>query len=78
VIFSCENVFEGDSKDTSLINKLTTLDEMSGLLNLALNGLRQLIENGEFDYTDDIAAIAKEYSLSADTVTCVWGIRRVI
>ena len=55
-------------EDTNLIDKLTTQEEMSGLLNLALNALKRLVKNGEFDYTDDIMMIAKDYTLNADTV----------
>jgi P4 family phage/plasmid primase-like protien len=42
LILSFDKVFQGMSKDTNLINKLTTPDELSGLLNLALIALRQL------------------------------------
>jgi P4 family phage/plasmid primase-like protien len=68
IVFSCENVFEGDKKDPNLIDKLTTPQEMSGLLNLALRALNRLVKNGEFDYTDDIKTIAKEYTQNADSV----------
>ena len=42
IILFFENVFEGDNNDTKLIEKLTTDEELSGLLNLSLIALRQL------------------------------------
>jgi putative DNA primase/helicase len=66
IIFSFENVFE-ENKD--LISKLTTQEELSGLLNLALIGLRQLIKDNGFAYIDDIKTITKEYTLTANSVS---------
>ena len=42
LILSFDKVFHGITKDTNLINKLTTPEELSGMLNLALIALRQL------------------------------------
>ncbi len=46
LILSFDKVFHGAIKDTDLIHKLTTPDELSGLLNLALIALRQLRKDG--------------------------------
>jgi len=48
--------------------KLTTEDELSGLLNLALIGLRQLIKVGGFTHYDDIHTVARIYSGYRETV----------
>jgi putative DNA primase/helicase len=61
-------VFEGENKDTKLINRLTTEEEMSGLLNLALIAIRQLIKDNGFIRVDDIATIERDYNLNASTV----------
>lgn len=66
--FFFEKVFEGENNDTGLIEKLTTEEEMSGLLNLALIALRQLIKDNGFVHTDNIATIEREYNLNASTV----------
>lgn len=42
--------FEGKSDDKDLIKKLTAPEELSGLLNFALEGLDQLLKNGRFTY----------------------------
>lgn len=63
-----ENIFTNEDKDTHLLEKLTTDSELSGLLNLALIGLRQLIKDNGFIHTDDIATVEREYNMSASTV----------
>ena len=60
IILFFDNVFE-DGKDTSLINKLTTEKELSGLLNLALIGLKQLIADGGFIHVEDVRTIEADY-----------------
>jgi putative DNA primase/helicase len=68
IILFFENVFEGDSNDIKLIEKLTTDEELSGLLNLALIALRQLIKDNGFIHVSDIATIERDYNLNASTV----------
>ena len=41
-------LFDGEEEDPNLIDKLTTEEELSGLLNLALKGLDKLIKEGGF------------------------------
>jgi hypothetical protein len=41
---------------------------MSGLLNLALIALRQLIKDSGFVHVDDIATVAKDYTLNSNNV----------
>jgi putative DNA primase/helicase len=61
------NVFHGATKNTKLINKLTTSDELSGLLNLALIALRQLKKDGGFRDIS-VERVRKEYEYSSNTV----------
>ena len=67
LILSFEKVFQGITKDTSLINKLTTSDKLSGLLNLALISLRQLRKDGGFKEIS-VEKVRKEYEYYANTV----------
>jgi putative DNA primase/helicase len=46
LILTFEKTFTEGTKDTDLIRKLTTPEELSGLLNLALVGLKQLEKDG--------------------------------
>lgn len=45
-----DNQLKGDEIDDFLIQKLTTPQEMQGLLNWALEGLKRLLKNGKFTY----------------------------
>jgi putative DNA primase/helicase len=65
-IFHFDKEYDRINRDTNLINKLTTSDELSGLLNLALGGLAKLIEEGGFD--QDIEAIRKDYEIHTNDV----------
>jgi phage/plasmid-associated DNA primase len=67
ILLEFENVFE-DNKDTTLIDKLTTEEEMSGLLNLALQNLRQLIRDNKFAYTKDIETVRRMYEENSNTM----------
>jgi len=51
------NKFEGEKCDPNILKKLTTEEEMSGLLNWAIEGLKSLLENKAFSdnkSTEDI------------------------
>jgi P4 family phage/plasmid primase-like protien len=67
ILIEFGNVFE-ENKDTNLINKLIAEEEMSGLLNLALQNLRQLIRDNEFDYTKDIETVRRMYEQNSNTM----------
>jgi len=44
-------------KDIDIILKLTTPDELSGLLNIALDGLKRLLENKKFSYSKSVEEV---------------------
>ena len=52
LIIHCNKMFQKGAEDTKLIMKLTTPEELSGLLNLALISLKQLIDEGGFHDKD--------------------------
>jgi P4 family phage/plasmid primase-like protien len=68
IIFSFENIFEGDNIDVTLIDKLTTEREISGLLNLSLKALKRLMKDGEFANIDNIDVVRKEYNRNSSSV----------
>lgn len=68
LIFSFERIFQGETKDTNLIAKLTTEEELSGLLNLALIALKQLIKDSEFRHADHIETTKRRYNQNASSV----------
>jgi len=59
IVFRFENVFDDNNKQTNknLIVKLTSDEEMSGLLNWALVGLKRLLKNGMFSDNKSIDEI---------------------
>ena len=77
LILSFDKVFQGPAKDTDLINKLTTSNELSGLLNLALIALRQLKKDGGFRDIS-VERVRKEYEYNANTVQAFLNDRCVI
>jgi len=77
LILSFDRVFHGITKDTHLINKLTTADELSGLLNLALIALTQLKRDGGFRDIS-VEKVRKEYEYNANTIKAFLDDRCVI
>lgn len=53
--------------DTDLINKISTPEELSGLLNKALEGLQRIIKNKEFSYSTGSEEIKKMWVRRADS-----------
>jgi len=67
VILRFDRTFEGTAKDEELIEKLTTSEELSGLLNVALGGLKRLKAEHGFEHTD-IEEIAEMYREGASRI----------
>ena len=67
LILAFDKVIEGDIKDTELIDKLTTQEELSGLLNLALIALKQLHRDKGFKDIS-VERIRQQYEENANTV----------
>lgn len=60
-----DNILEKHEQDPFLINKLTAKDEMSGLLNKALAGLKRLLQNNSFTHyktPEEIRAVMERHS----------------
>jgi putative DNA primase/helicase len=60
--------FAGDNEDKLIIEKLTCKTELSGLLNLALGGLKRLLKNGRFSYDKSVEDTEKTYMLNSNPV----------
>jgi putative DNA primase/helicase len=50
ILINFPHKFEGQSDDKDIFKKLTTPEELSGLLNFAMEGLDQLLKNGKFTF----------------------------
>lgn len=67
ILIPFNRVFEGDDADEHLLEKLTTEEELSGILNLAIKGLKKLqIERGFKE--QDIEEIISAYDLGASRI----------
>ena len=61
--------FEGKAEDKNLLAKLTTEEELSGFLNMALEGLDRLNINGDFTYSRSIEETRSKYLLMSNPTT---------
>ncbi|OZA29340.1 MAG: hypothetical protein B7X91_02550 [Hydrogenophilales bacterium 17-64-11] len=66
IILSFNNKFEGANRDVHLIDKLRA--ELPGILNMALAGLKRLLENNAFTECTSSAEIARKWRVEADQV----------
>jgi len=62
------NIFEGESRDPNILAKLTTESELSGLLNLALKALKELLKRGQFSNDRSTEDIRESYIRQSDSV----------
>ena len=65
IILIFDRIFLGEEKDNNLIERLNTDKEISGLLNLAIIALKQLIKDNGFIHSDDMVTIQREYNQNA-------------
>jgi len=70
IITNFPNVFEGDNCNPHILNTLTTPQELSGLFNWAITGLKRLLEQGEFSHSITTEETRKKYIRMASTVAC--------
>ncbi len=68
ILLEFVNRFEGESKDDKILDKITTEEELSGLFNLVVPALKQLIQNGEFSYYRTVQDIRKMYRINSDPI----------
>jgi len=61
IIVVFPNQFVGEKADPHILKKLTTPEELSGLLNLVLPALKRLLEKGQFSYSKTTEEIREDY-----------------
>jgi|GEM_PF-7015200 len=69
IIIEFKHTFTDEDKDKGLLAKLTTEDELSGLLNKMLAGLKTVLENGKFSYDLTVEEVERLYKVHSDNVT---------
>jgi putative DNA primase/helicase len=60
--------FTEENKDVNLSRKLTTPEELSGLLNRALAVLPVLLEHGDFSYNKTVEEVQRKYLINSNSV----------
>ncbi|WP_292388805.1 phage/plasmid primase, P4 family [Methanosarcina sp. UBA5] len=68
ILIEFPNKFEGKNADRNLIQKITTKEELSGLLNKAIKALKGLLKSGDFSYHKTIEEVERMYRLKSDSV----------
>jgi len=68
IIINFPNKFEGKNDDPHIIDKITTQDEMSGLLNRAMSELSKIIANGGLSYSETTDKTRERYNLMSDSL----------
>jgi len=68
LLITCPRIFQGEDQDPTILRKLTTLEELSGLLNLVIDRLHALLENGGFKETQTTEQIRESYMRKADPI----------
>lgn len=68
LIIPFPNKFEGRNDNKNLIDELTTPDEVSGLLNRALDGLKRLVQNQDFSENETTRQALDAYQTENDNV----------
>ena len=69
LIIEFPNAFYGKKRDTKLLSKLTTQEELEGLLQLAIKGLHTLNDTGDFHTSERMGKIISEYERVNNPVT---------
>lgn len=68
IIINFPNTFTGKLEDPFMLEKITTKDELTGLLNLALKGLKRLLKQNGFSYNLSTAQVREDYIRKSDSV----------
>jgi len=68
IFINFPNKFEGKQVDKRLIQKLTKKSELSGLLNIALQGLKRLLNKQEYSYELSPDEIAEWHQKASDPI----------
>lgn len=67
-VLDFKNIFKGEKRDPDMLQKITTKEEFSGLFNIAMVALKQLIKNKEFTGTIPLEQSREQYEQRSDSV----------
>jgi len=69
IIILFSTIIPVENRDSELASKLTTPDELSGILNFALEGLKRLLARGDFSNTKTVDEVRKLYGCLSDSAS---------
>lgn len=61
ILLICNNIFIGKKCNTNILKEITDPDELSGLLNYALDGMDRILKNSKFSTSENIEDLRKQY-----------------
>jgi Predicted ATPase len=70
ILISFPNSFTGAKMDRNLLEKMTTEEELSGLFNLAVKGLKRLQKQKKFSNEGTIIERREKYKRRSASVEC--------
>lgn len=68
LIFEFVNTFSGAKRDSKILEKITTPEELSGLFNLIIPALNNLMQVGKYTYSRTNEQVEKLYKIKSDPV----------
>jgi P4 family phage/plasmid primase-like protien len=68
LLIHCPNTFTNETADSTIVDKLTTPDNLSAILSRAVQGVQRLTQRGYLQLSPSIETMQAEYRFSADTV----------
>jgi len=68
ILISFPNTFEGKNCNPNILKELTTENEISGLFNWSIEGLEQILQNGDFSYGKTVEDVMEQYKTLSDPV----------
>jgi len=69
IVIVFPKAFTGSNADPYILEKLTTETELSGLLNLALAGLKRLLKTGQFSHSKTTEEVKEDYLRKSSPIT---------
>lgn len=69
IIILFSTIIPPENRDPELASKLTTPEELSGILNFALEGLKRLLAKGDFSNAKSVEQVRKLYGCLSDSVS---------
>ncbi|WP_298684934.1 phage/plasmid primase, P4 family [uncultured Methanomethylovorans sp.] len=68
ILIKMDTLIDESKQDKNLTDKLTTPEELSGLLNKMIAALKILLQNGKFSYNKTVPQVEEEYLIHSDPI----------